>query len=376
MRFLTSSCVALAVASSALAQNQAASFQVDTTSQIDVAASPFLVPKTGLTVEAWITYDDSTIPVGGGDKYPSICRHTTTLGTSASYIFRVDALSSSARNLSFIVNSNGFGLGAASASFAAGEFSVPTHVAGTFDGQNYAVYINGVLRASAAFPGIGTIVDAGGDLVIGNGGDGVVTTEATWNGTIDELRIWPFARSEVEINETMNDSLVAVPGSLSFNLDGNGDDSSQGLVGIVSPAVTFVPGTSLPFIALGSSVFGSPTTSCSNGLGVATGSSTRAGNAGFEVVCYDAAPSTIGLCVFAFTPLASAVPVLGFDLWVDPSAVVTFLAQADAAGVARVPLSLAGASAGPSLAAQFVFIDPICGPSGFSSSGGVSFMVQ
>ena len=40
------------------------------------------VPPTGITVEAWITYDDSTIPTGTY-RWPTIARHTCPWAGSA-----------------------------------------------------------------------------------------------------------------------------------------------------------------------------------------------------------------------------------------------------------------------------------------------------
>ena len=70
------------------------------------------------------------------------------------------------------------------------------------------------------------ILDTGGVFRIGCGDLTVVGGE-TWNGEIDEVRIWPFARSAAAIQSTMNMSLAAMPGELStWNLDGTFVDSS------------------------------------------------------------------------------------------------------------------------------------------------------
>lgn len=362
----------------ALAQNQVANFAIGTTAQYDVPNAPILVPTTGITVEAWVTYDDSTVPVGAGLQFPSICRHTL-LPDQLSYAFRVEAGDTGTTALRFLVNSQGFGIGAADAQFMPGELTMPTHVAGTFDGQNYSVYINGVLRGTAAFPGTGTIVNGGGDLVIGNGGDGVFTTETTWNGEIDELRIWPFARTQEEIVETMNSSLILVPGGVTFNIDGAGVsvDSSQGLVATPTPTVTISAGQNLPIVAAGGFTSGVPTTTCTQELGASVGSSTRATNTTFDLVCYDGTPNATGGVLVSLSPSPVPTPLLGADFFLDFSMLVPVIPSvvADATGGSRLRLPINRTAPGTQLASQFFFLDP-CGPMGITASETISISVQ
>lgn len=72
------------------------------------------------------------------------------------------------------------------------------HVAGTYDGANHKIYIDGVLDEMEAQTG--SIDSTANNLVIGQaGGDTQV-----WDGTIDDVRVYPAALDEREIGFIMN----------------------------------------------------------------------------------------------------------------------------------------------------------------------------
>ncbi|AOY79568.2 DUF4347 domain-containing protein [Moorena producens JHB] len=95
------------------------------------------------------------------------------------------------------------------------------HVATTFDGTNYKIYVNGVEKASQAFVGI-TPLAATQQLTIGK-----VGTES-FQGAIDEVRIWNVARTQAQIQSTMLSSLQGTePGLVGYwQFEGNTNDSS------------------------------------------------------------------------------------------------------------------------------------------------------
>ena len=79
MKTLLASCALLCAALPA--QNQALSFtngSVDT--HFDIAYAPGLLPRRSITVEAWITYDDASLAVGQGFRWPTIARQDVAPG--------------------------------------------------------------------------------------------------------------------------------------------------------------------------------------------------------------------------------------------------------------------------------------------------------
>ena len=61
--------------------------QNGTQTYIEVPYNATLVPQTGITVEAWITYDESKL--GTGWRFPTICRQNPVAGKE-SFWLRVD----------------------------------------------------------------------------------------------------------------------------------------------------------------------------------------------------------------------------------------------------------------------------------------------
>ncbi|HKC34750.1 MAG TPA: LamG-like jellyroll fold domain-containing protein, partial [Chitinophagaceae bacterium] len=77
-----------------------------------------------------------------------------------------------------------------------------THIAGVWDGNELRVYVNGVLDGTTtdvtgAFDASSNPVMIGANLL----------SEA-WTGKLDAVRIWSTARTEIEINATMNDCVT------------------------------------------------------------------------------------------------------------------------------------------------------------------------
>jgi len=104
------------------------------------------------------------------------------------------------------------------------------HIAGTYDGSVMILYVNGVFEENAAESGL--INSSDNELYIGNWGE-------VFHGSLDEIRIWDHARTEVEINSTMycpldgnETGLVAYwpmnagSGNMIFDYTDNGNDGS------------------------------------------------------------------------------------------------------------------------------------------------------
>jgi hypothetical protein len=78
-----------------------------------------------------------------------------------------------------------------------------THIAGSYDGATWRLYHNGDLLAQADRPygaGVGSA-----DWAIGAGGGGATNF---FQGGIDEVRLWRFARTQAQIQATMNTTLT------------------------------------------------------------------------------------------------------------------------------------------------------------------------
>ncbi len=81
------------------------------------------------------------------------------------------------------------------------------HAAATFDGTTFAVYLNGNLEASvatSAIPRSDSIQHAG----LATGLNSTGTAAGFFAGRLDEARIWSVARSQTEIQSTMNSQIL------------------------------------------------------------------------------------------------------------------------------------------------------------------------
>jgi hypothetical protein len=122
-----------------------------------------------------------------------------------------------------------------------------THLAWTFDGTWFRLFINGVEDpASPVDAGFSDVYYGDEDVLIGAGNFSVARR---FDGIVDEVRIWDHARSEGEIAGQMNCALSGdEPGLLayySFNLGEYSpgmvhDDSGNGHDGLIEGSVDFV----------------------------------------------------------------------------------------------------------------------------------------
>ncbi|MCA8950739.1 MAG: LamG domain-containing protein [Planctomycetes bacterium] len=342
------------------------------------------VPPTGITVEAWITYDDSTIPTGTY-RWPTIARQNVT-PNQESWNFRVSAANNGNRDLQFIVRTLSNALYNATYTFAPGEFQSFTHVAGTFDGQTIRIFKNGVQVATNAIPTASEIPDNGGELRIGNG-DPVAPGNEAWNGVLDEVRIWPMARSGAEITATMSSQLWFMPGGvLEFDFENQYNEFSNNLMGTPFGAVNFAAGApGLTIEAPSVAVVGQPTSTCARTSEIALGSMPIIGNSAFalwNVRGPTPAVSGLGLFVTAYLPAPAQQPaVFGVNLAFDLSAVVASFPLVPASNVLgnstfALPLPNNPSISGTTLLFQFGFQDSQCGPQGFSAGSGLSVTIQ
>ncbi|MBK7854986.1 MAG: hypothetical protein IPJ79_08850 [Bacteroidetes bacterium] len=108
-----------------------------------------------------------------------------------------------------------------------------THVAATADVATgeMKLFVNGVVAASGTFTG--TLLNNALSLGIGVGGGGGIPFDGTYNGKIDEVRIWNKARTQTEIQAAMNceitNSEIGLVAAYHFN---------QGIAGADNASVT------------------------------------------------------------------------------------------------------------------------------------------
>lgn len=354
------------------AQNTGVTLDPNVDGYIEVPYSNQTIPHSGITVEAWITYDESTLPTGW--RYPTIVRQG--IGPQGENIMlRVDADNGNQRELRWRVATAAGNL-TVNYLFAVGEFVNWTHVAGTYDGTTIALLVNGVQVASA--PGNGLpIRDAIDVLRIGKGSD-VATPIEVWNGELDEVRIWPFARSAEDIQKTMNMELTSVPGYVStYNLNNDFLDSSGAEHATGSGGVTFTANPlalTQPVLAFGIQQ-GASTPGCDDDLKLSMSGPSVVSYADYRVVCTRIPPNSLTLWGASGGTLPGPLPVLGVDIWVSPTNLVAVSGMSDALGMADVNLAIPAGIAGFTFAIQCVAFDP-CGPQGFTASDAQIVIVQ
>ena len=281
MRTLAASFLVAAALPMAVAQNQALQTTIGIDGGVEFPFDARMVPPTGITVEAWITYDDSTIPTGFY-YWPTIARQNIT-PNQESWNFRVSASNNNSRNLQFIVRTASNQLFAATYTFAAGEFANWTHVAGSWDGQVIRLFKNGAQVATFTTP-LSEVQNNGGLLRLANG-DPIAPGREAWNGRLDEIRVWPMARTAGEIAATRDLALTHMPGQvLVFPLDGTFTSEDGTVVGTPFGTTSFVtgtPSTTATFALLFEN--GAQTSNCARKPTLLTGSLATLGNSSFTL---------------------------------------------------------------------------------------------
>lgn len=329
--------------------------------------SPSLVPQTGMTLEAWITYDDSNLPTGW--RYPTICRLNPNAGQEA-YWLRVDAGNTAARNLAFGVQTAS-GLQRVTYVFTAGQLSTWTHVAATYDGSSAKLFLNGTQVASANILG-GAMRDQGGVFRLGVGE--VTGANEMWNGEIDEVRLWPFARTAAEIQSTMKSVLNGVPGGVStWNLDFSGNDTSGGNNLTAQNSLKFGTNTlALNGMVLGGSGFGAGTMGCAGTPAAGISAQCLDGSTDFALTCVGAPAQGqgVGFLWAGAARLQTAFALGPFALWCDPSAPGLLVpVAADSFGLVRLPVPIPAGAKGSTLHLQFAFAAQGCNIDPYGSQG-------
>jgi hypothetical protein len=338
---------------------------------VDVAYAPQLVPQSGITVEAWLTYDETTIPSGW--RFPTLLRQGHTTGGSEDYFLRVEAGNTNSRTLRWKVVTNNGGSVTVNWSFAAGQLLAWTHVAATYNGSQAVLYVNGAQVASATGSGL-PIRDLNAEsLRIGTGSDVGMPMEV-WNGGIDEVRLWPFARTAAEILATKDLQLDSIPGRVStWNFDNHTLDTSGGMHGTLNGTVLFSANSLQLQASVGplALALGNATAGCLGAPQATIASAPLAGNAAFGAAAVGFAANAAGFAAVALAGAPAPLAIGGIAYWLDPATTVLLFTTASPLGVMRVGLALpAWVVPGTALAFQFAGLDA-CGPQGIAASQGL-----
>jgi hypothetical protein len=224
---------------------------------------------------------------------------------------------------------------------------------------------------------VGPLADNGGVLRVGNG-DTTFPGFESWHGGLDEVRVWPIARTASEITATTSEELSALPSNvLTFNLNNVVTETSRGLPALAVGALVFVPNPLglTPRTGMASTV--GQTWSTCRGPVTGYGSLPRVGNAAFSLFGAHGAASGAGALLLGPSATPSAFTILGIGIhlptiWVAPGT------PTDALGTARgsLPVPNMPGLAGNALCAQWVFAQPGCGPFGLTASAALCFTIQ
>jgi Concanavalin A-like lectin/glucanases superfamily/VHL beta domain len=169
----------------------AQAFRVTGGSYVDVADAPALNPTTAITIDAWVRANSfgttsSIVKKAGGTDGQQPNGYALEMLGGTQFSFRV------------YVN------GAWQAVSTDSSFSLNTWylIAGTYDGSQIQLYVNGVSAGSLTVAG--TIVPSNNHLNFGRDPSNPLDTTRFWDGQIDEVEIFNRALSASEIQSIYN----------------------------------------------------------------------------------------------------------------------------------------------------------------------------
>lgn len=365
--------LALSLALPLASQNVGLNLTNGVDSYVDVPYHPTLLPRSGITIEAWITYDDATI--GAGWRWPTIVRQNSTPQV-VNYMLRVEAANTNNTVLGWWVRTPA-GVRTLTWSFAPGQLTVWTHIAATYDGNDLRLFANGQSVGSIAHSG--ALIDTNDTLRIGNGDLSAPGIEE-WNGNIDEVRLWPFARTAAEITSTLNFELGSVPGEAStWNFNNSLGDSSGSNHGqaVNSPTLQINTLSLTPLPVIGASNFGTATAGCGGAPRAVVTTFARVGSVDFALGTIRSTATGAGILWLGAARLPSPLRLFGVDLWLDPTAPnVQVSIPGGALAFSRAPLAIPNSRslANRSLMFQTIWNEPGCATTLFASDG-LSFLI-
>lgn len=149
-----------------------------------------------VTLEAWINFDQITVSTPGYGW--------RALFTKASYFNSYGLMIYAPAGASRVVRFYHEGLSVTFTDYVWTTIVPDTwyHIAVTYDGTEAIIYLDGVQVASQSVTG--SITQNNDNLNIGFSQTGLYP----WDGKMDEVRVWNVARTEMEINTSMNSKLA------------------------------------------------------------------------------------------------------------------------------------------------------------------------
>lgn len=123
------------------------------------------------------------------------------------------------------------------------------HVAASYDGTTWRLYVDGVLDASAGTGGARPRADSIQHFALGTAMSSAGTPAGRLHGALDEVRVWDHARTQAEIAGAMRTSLPMADGLVArwaLDLeDGGAPDTASDLAGTIVGASFVRPGAVL-----------------------------------------------------------------------------------------------------------------------------------
>ncbi|MCX6291195.1 MAG: T9SS type A sorting domain-containing protein [Bacteroidetes bacterium] len=179
-----------------------------TTSYVSMNSQNNLNMTTAVTVEAWVYATQFAASSASGSIF---CKHGWSSGESG-YVLRAGGNTTGNMGiLSFNLAGDSAGVPTSwkHVESPSGSLTLNTwyHVAGTFDGSNLKIYINGNLAGTLAFTG--TIIPSIFNPKISRLSDNAQAASRYWNGYIDEVRVFNRTLSQTEIADSMGVQIVA-----------------------------------------------------------------------------------------------------------------------------------------------------------------------
>ncbi len=192
-----------------------AALSLDGVDDLVIVPDDDALDPTELTIECWVKPRTA-------DDYAGIIMKTEPSSFADGYGLN---LSGGGTNFTFFVNGWGWHDANSTTTITPGEWY---HVAGTYDGFDMKLYVNGALEATV--PYTGTVNNTIFDLILGNDNSGYAL-----DGTLDEVRIWNRALCETEISANMNCEIPTnAPGLVAYY------PLNQGIAGSNNPSVDIV----------------------------------------------------------------------------------------------------------------------------------------
>jgi hypothetical protein len=164
---------------------------------------PGVLGSANRTFEAWVNVNSSATTSNAIIDYGA-----NAVGSRNTFMVNAS------NGLSFISGGTNANIGTGSNVITSGQW---THVAFVLDNGTGYLYINGVQAGTGSLTSVNTPT-TGTDVRIGQRVSG---GSIPFSGSIDEVRIWDYARTATEISNDMNDEFCTIPTGLVayFKLD-------------------------------------------------------------------------------------------------------------------------------------------------------------